>query len=96
MLSYTRLPIEGVTVSVDAFPMSAKTNRTGHFVLMGLPTPEVFVHIDGRLATNVLSFANVGKPVRSLARYISLPSFCSDLLCAALIGFFFAMYASFA
>jgi hypothetical protein len=39
--SYTRMPIEGVTVSVDSFNLNVRTNKTGHFVLMGVPTPEV-------------------------------------------------------
>lgn len=44
--SYTGEVLPGVTVRVDAVAgKNAMTNATGHFVLMGLPSPDVFVHI---------------------------------------------------
>lgn len=74
--SETGLPIEGVTISLDAMPeVNSVTNASGFFELGtqdlnndgisdGVPSPEFFVHIDGSTATTETGrkYAGLGKP----------------------------------
>ena len=76
----TDIPIEGATISVDAYPeIRATTDENGFFELGipdaengipdGLPAPDFFVHIDGSTAQNApdgTNYATLGKPFHSI------------------------------
>ncbi|MFT7512259.1 MAG: hypothetical protein ACI9QL_001467, partial [Candidatus Omnitrophota bacterium] len=63
------LPLEGVTIRVDAFPAAnVVTDANGFFTLVDMPAPTFFVHVDGSTAVNApagFAYPSVGKPFHS-------------------------------
>lgn len=61
----SNIPIVGATIRVDADPtLNAVTDSKGYFLLKDLPTPSIFVHVDGTTATPPgagLGYPSVGK-----------------------------------
>ncbi len=48
------VPLEGVTIRVDGIPdLFAVTDANGQFMLVDVPAPEFFVHVDGSTVTAV-------------------------------------------
>lgn len=64
-------PVIGATIRVDDFPeANVVTDENGFFILVDMPAPEFFIHIDGSTATNApegTSYPNVGKRFHSVA-----------------------------
>ena len=66
----SNIPIVGATIRVDAIPeANAVTDENGYFILLDMPAPAFFVHVDGTTAINAppgTIYPSVGKPFHSV------------------------------